>query len=153
VRYSVESIEQWIRNSESTDAPEPRPKVSAIRPKTKLVKPTAVAMSNEEKPAKRTPAKSSQPKSTVNLRKSSVADHRQSTPEREEERPSPFQLLLKGIGIDRNDLGPLTNGELRRIAEVDVPTFHGWMYLGRQMPEEALEKLRQHFRKLTSKMG
>lgn len=47
-----------------------------------------------------------------------------------EVRPNPFRLLLKGIGIDRDDLGPLTNGDLMRIAEVDPITFHGWMYLG-----------------------
>jgi len=54
---------------------------------------------------------------------------------------------LEEIGVDRDELGPLTNGELMQIAEVDLPTFHGWMYLGKGMPEEALEKLRKHFSK------
>ena len=39
----------------------------------------------------------------------------------------------------------LTNGDLMRIAEVDTPVLHGWMYLNRELPEEALQKLRDHF--------
>jgi excisionase family DNA binding protein len=38
VHYSVETIEQWIRDSESTDRPAPRSKVVANRPKTKAEK-------------------------------------------------------------------------------------------------------------------
>ncbi len=32
-----------------------------------------------------------------------------------------------------------------RIAEVDTPVLHGWMYLNRELPVEALQKLRDHF--------
>jgi hypothetical protein len=57
---------------------------------------------------------------------------------------------MKEVGIDRDKLGPLTNGELMRIAEVELPVYHDWMYLERKMPEEALEKLRQHFSNVAS---
>jgi hypothetical protein len=60
-------------------------------------------------------------------------------------------LLLKEIGVDPDVVGPLTNGELRRIADVDVATFHGWMHLGREIPEEALDRLRRHFANPTIK--
>lgn len=46
---------------------------------------------------------------------------------------------------DPDVVGPVTNGELKRIAEVDIPAMHGWLYLGRELPEAALEKLRRHF--------
>jgi hypothetical protein len=85
-------------------------------------------------------------------KRASVADRRQRNSGRLEEKSSPFRLLLEEIGMDQDDLGPLTNGELRRIAQVDLPTFHGWMYLGRKMPEEALEKLRRHFRERQSRV-
>ena len=38
-----------------------------------------------------------------------------------------------------------------RIAEVDLPTFHSWMYFGRELPEVALENLRRHFKNATFK--
>ena len=53
--------------------------------------------------------------------------------------------MLKEIGVDRTSLPALTNGDLRRIAEVDIPTMHGWLYLNRELPTEAMEKLRRHF--------
>lgn len=59
--------------------------------------------------------------------------------------PNPFRLLLEQIGVADADLPPITNGDLMRIADVDIPTLHGWLYLGRSMPELALEKLRIHF--------
>jgi len=65
--------------------------------------------------------------------------------EPEETRVSPFDLLLEEIGVDRKDLPPLTNGDLMRIAGVDTPALHGWQWHNRQLPDEALERLRHHF--------
>jgi hypothetical protein len=53
---------------------------------------------------------------------------------------------LSEIGVDHDDLPVITNGNLMRIAEVDIPTLHGWKYLHRPLPEAAEEKLRAHFR-------
>jgi len=50
------------------------------------------------------------------------------------------------MGVDRSSLPPLTNGDLMRIAEVDLPTFHGWQYLNKPLPEPALERLKAYCR-------
>lgn len=63
----------------------------------------------------------------------------------EERRPNPFDLLLEEIGVCRKNLPPLTNGDLRRVADVDIPIMHGWQYLNRELPAEALLRLRDHF--------
>lgn len=151
VRYNVESIERWIRASESTDTPEPRPKVVANGLMTQPEKPSGASKSKPKKSRKSTDAKSSELKTTERPTKASVTAHRQSKPGPVEERPNPFKSLLEDIGVDQGELGPLTNGELMRIAEVDLPTFHGWMYLGREPPEVALENLRRHFKKAAFK--
>jgi excisionase family DNA binding protein len=144
VRYSVETIEQWIRKSESTVTAELRSKAALSGLKAKLEKPRGVSKSKERSP-RPTQAKPSESKAREKRTRASGVDGGQITPGLLEDRPNPFRSLLKEIGVDSDVVGPLTNGELRRIADVDVPTFHGWMYLGREMPEEALEKLRRHF--------
>ncbi len=55
----------------------------------------------------------------------------------DEDRRNPFAELLAEVGIDRSSLPRLTNGELMRISETDIVTYHGWMYLKRPLPEEA----------------
>jgi len=70
-----------------------------------------------------------------------------------DQRPGPFEVLLREIGIDRDSLPPLTNGELMRIAEVDTPTMHGWMYLNRSFPEEVRKKLQVHFSNYVREKG
>jgi len=57
-------------------------------------------------------------------------------------------LLLNEIGLDYAVASEMPRGELMRIAGVDIPTFHGWRVLGRSMPEEAIQKLRDHFRQI-----
>ena len=53
--------------------------------------------------------------------------------------------------VGSKDVPAVTNGDLMRIAEVDIPVFHDWMYMNRELPEEALEKLREHFRDYRTK--
>jgi hypothetical protein len=67
-----------------------------------------------------------------------------------EERISPLSVLLSELGIDRSSLSPITNGDLMRIAEVDISTMHGWQYLNRPLPEEAMNRLKNHFRRLVT---
>ncbi|MCD0459565.1 hypothetical protein [Roseiconus lacunae] len=69
---------------------------------------------------------------------------KKSEPE-EERRISPFDLLLKEIGVDRDALPPTTNGDLMKIAGVDIPTLHGWQWHNRALPTEALQRLKDHF--------
>jgi hypothetical protein len=54
---------------------------------------------------------------------------------------------MREVGIDRSTLPPVTNGELMRIAEVDMMTMHGWQHLHWPLPEEAANKLKEHFRR------
>ncbi len=143
VRYSAETIQQWIRNTESGEVVVPparrtKPKpVNANVPKPKKLRQKTAPARHPEKvfqaPAHNSP-------------RQQVAAGRHHEPRTEaEERPNPFSLLLNELGVARSALPPLTNGDLRRIAEVDVPTIHGWLYLGRELPEAALGRLREHF--------
>ncbi len=148
VRYSVETIEQWIRDSESADSPRPGSRGAAHRSKKKPERPTRVSKSKQKESPKPKPAKPSGSSGPATPTRAAAPDSRQSGGE--EKRPSPFDSLLKEVGVDLDDVGPLTNGDLMRIAEVDLPTMHGWLYLRREMPEAALEKLRRHFKKAHS---
>lgn len=153
VRYSVETIERWIRETESTDPPARRQKRWDTKASSQNSQPSATRQEGK-KASKDTPTSRSTQKKASRRRTTSRRQVREKAARSEEpERLDPFRALLSEIGIDRGGLGPLTNGELRQIAEVDIPVFHGWMHLGREMPEEALERLRQHFRKVVSEDG
>ncbi|WP_218932594.1 hypothetical protein [Adhaeretor mobilis] len=56
-------------------------------------------------------------------------------------RKSPFDVLAISLEIDLSSLPAITNGELRTIADVDLPTLHGWQWHDKQMPPAAIEKL------------
>lgn len=145
IRYSSATLQEWIRKSESTDAPTrtPQPKRSPTRPdrspakppsalrKTITKKPTHVA----EKPI--LPPQSD--RSPSKPRERSKAENQSEQPHR-----SRFSRFAEELGIDRESLPPMTNGDIRRIAEVDIPTMHGWLYLSRGLPEDALAKLRDY---------
>ena len=145
VHYSVKTIEKWIQESESTNPPNPQSRPAATKPKTAAVSPSK----RSKKATKAVRAKVSPRTSTEKpKRKKKASTRRQAEAEQKKEKPNPFTLLLREIGIARDSLGPMTNGDLMRIAEVDTPTYHGWMHLNKEMPEEALEKLRRHFSKV-----
>ncbi len=141
VLYSVETIQRWIRESEAagkslgkSDDVATSTACGNLRSKT-APKPTS----------KRSPVKKAVP---VVERKSKKKARSlpQSDPTTTEERRTPFTDLLNEIGVSHSSLPPLTNGELRRIAEVDIPTLHGWMYLNRKLSETERNKLKEHFR-------
>lgn len=69
----------------------------------------------------------------------------------EKERIPLLTKLLECLGINRASLPVITNGELMRIAEVDSSTLHGWTYRSKPLPEEAMNRLRDHFRRLISR--
>lgn len=143
VRYRVEAVKEWLLEAESTETPQSKQQVS-IKKKTKIPQKSQQKKVKKQAVSKtKGPAKVSKQKKEP-TKKSGLP---KTNPEPEQERINPFRLLLKEIGVDRDELGPLTNRELMQIAEVDLPTFHGWMYLGQEMPKEALEKLRKHFSK------
>jgi excisionase family DNA binding protein len=145
-RYSVETLRRWIQQSEADPTPGsvvPQVQKSISSPPAITpMRPRNVKLGRAGKTTKKksqSPLKAEKPVSRN-------AAARQIIEEEERASPNPFSLLLAEIGVDRADLPPLTNGDLRRIAEVDIPTFHGWQYLNRPMAEEAIEKMRKHFR-------
>ncbi len=151
VRCSVETIQKWVRDTESTDQPSPTEKAERSKRSTKAAasesprrKPKVSEGSNVRRPLVVTaPATERQP---ATARQLSPKGKRQEN----QERISPLTVLLSEMGIDRTKLPPITNGELMRIAEVDTPTLHGWQYLNRSLPEEAINKLKNHFRRLVA---
>jgi excisionase family DNA binding protein len=153
VRYNVETIRKWIRDAESKGSPERTAK-------------DAPTQTPSKPPALTSPRRSSK-RSKVQKRRgpvveTDVAPARRSPVVRRpnsntrppagqsEERVSPLTALLGELGIDGHNLPPITNGELMRIAEVDIVAMHGWEYLGKALPEEALRRLRNHFRRLVT---
>lgn len=151
VRYNVETVKQRIQDAEAGSAEKPKGMSAAKEAPADAINTAASKLrSRRSTSAAPMPAKTSQRETRKGNSKSRrPAARERDRPNDGEDRPSPFRLLLQEIGVDRNDLGPLTNGDLIRIAEVDSVAMHGWMHLGRPLPEDALEKLRQHFRKLT----
>jgi len=149
VRYRVEAVQDWLREAESTEAPQPRQQAS-VKKKCIKTKEAKIARKSQHNNVKKQTVTKPKMSATDTKQKKMPAKKRSTNRtnlEPEQERTNPFSLLLKEIGVDRDELGPLTNGELMKIAEVDIPVFHGWMYKGRELPEEALEKLRIHFSK------
>ncbi|MAX38394.1 MAG: hypothetical protein CME33_17710 [Gimesia sp.] len=149
VRYRAEAVQDWLREAESTEAPQPRKQASVKKKSIKTKEAKIPRKSQHNIVKKQTVTNTKKPEKVSNQKKGpkKKSGPKRTNPEPEQERTNPFRLLLKEIGVDRDTIGPVTFGELRQIAEVDIPVFHGWMYLGQGMPEEALEKLRMHFSK------
>lgn len=150
LRYSVEALGNWVRQSASTEPP-PRTITTKNLKKSKPVeKATSVSRASaklrSKTPPKPADAKSpkrktaSQPNAKTRQTKQKVKQDNEN-----EDRRNPFAELLAEVGIDRSSLPPLTNGELMRISETDIVTYHGWMHLNRPLPEEAREKLKKYF--------
>ncbi len=142
LRYSVEELRIWVRESQVREVTarnkKPAERSTTIRVEAKLKSDAKSLSKQAKKPI--TPAEKDTKKTTV------VTGSRKRTPSPcREERISPFQELLSEIGVERSSLPPITNGEIMRIAEVDIPVCHGWLYLNRPLPEDAREKLKKHF--------
>jgi excisionase family DNA binding protein len=142
LRYSVEELRTWVRESQVREvtAPDKKPAERATNIRGVAIKKLdAKSLSKREKQPKTIQEKDTK-KTPV------VIGSRKPTPSlNREKRVSPFQELLAEIGIERSSLPPITNGEIMRIAEVDLPVCHGWLFLNRPLPEEAREKLKKHF--------
>jgi excisionase family DNA binding protein len=148
VHYSTETIQRWIQESESTDAAGPKPEFARRERDATKVKSSSAYKTSESEPKTKRASKKATRKATE-FEPERQSSKRQPTkakakPE-EQRRTGPFDLLLKEIGVDRDTLPPITNGDLMRIAEVDIPTLHGWQWHNRTLPEEALQRLREHF--------
>ncbi|QEG37729.1 helix-turn-helix domain-containing protein [Bythopirellula goksoeyrii] len=62
-----------------------------------------------------------------------------------------LQILARSLGVDYESLPRMTNGDIRRIADVEIAILHGWQYLGRELPPEALENVTKWLRNQGSK--
>lgn len=149
VRYSVETLRQWIKDRESAEhSTLPRkaqPKRPAVQPHQATV-PRAV--SKRRSTRRKKPVAASEP-SAVQRSAKTVSGRSRSDVE-SSERSSRFSQFLKSVGIAPSKLPPLTNGELMRFAGVDLVQWHGWQYLGKVLPDEAMEKLTHHLQRLAS---
>jgi excisionase family DNA binding protein len=155
VRYNVETVRKWLREAESTEQPATTTthasnkqssaalKLEATRTSSRDKRKQAEGQKQRRQDNEKTPAPEREP-SKLPRRVSKGKPQ----PVQSEERISPFSVLLSELGIDRSSLPSITNGDLMRIAEVDIATMHGWQWLNKSLPEEALNKLKNHFRRL-----
>lgn len=158
VHYSTETIRQWIREAESTEPPTRIPKQKSPLQKAVTLptsKPTT-KQPKSPKTAKKSVAKKTtnkKPMAETQAKKKNRSSVRRKTKPAvpKPERISPFSQLLAEMGVDRDLFPGITFGEIRKIAEVDIPTLQGWSDLNRTLPEEALQRLRDHFGKFANK--
>jgi excisionase family DNA binding protein len=67
---------------------------------------------------------------------------RQETEDTSSGRKSRFEQFIRTIGLDYEKLPSFTNGKIRELAEVDIPTLHKWQYKSGELPEAAIELLK-----------
>ena len=148
VLYSVETIKQWMRESEASGT-----RQVEVGDETDDLPASTARVKSRSQPAPKLAPKRHQARKAVTdtekkpKKRAGTSVRRDLKTAEIEERRTPFSDLLNEIGVNRSSLPPLTNGELRQIAEVDIATFHGWMYHDRELPEAARKKLKEHFQK------
>jgi excisionase family DNA binding protein len=149
VRYSIETLRKWVKDRETVEhQPLPRkapPKRTAVQPRQALVPQPA---SKRRSPKRKKPV--SAPELTSIPAGAQTASARSRNEVESAERSSRLCQFLKSVDIDPSQLPPLTNGELMRAAGVDLVQWHGWSYLGKALPDEAMERLTHHLRQLAS---
>ena len=53
-------------------------------------------------------------------------------------------MLATALDIPPTKIPPLTNGEITKAMGLSVAECHGWLYLGRELPDGAFLKLARH---------
>jgi excisionase family DNA binding protein len=146
VRYSRDTIREWIRQAESTvDLGQ------VSKPARQQLKPAKEELRHVEHPKKRIQKKSTHAVNTSHRRSTARAtsvvpqSQRDSNQGTENGPRSVVAFFANKLGISQDALPCITNGELMTIAEVDIPTLHGWQYLNRDLPESAMAKLQNYF--------
>lgn len=159
LRYSVEALENWIRQSESKESASAITITTQKLEKSKPVERVTPVSKTSTKLRSKTPLKpveAKEPKKkTITPASPKTRQEKQKAQRGTEDQNqrNPFAELLAEIGLDRSSLPLFTNGELMRISETNIVTYHGWMYLNRPFPEEAREKLKKHFLAIVSRDG
>ena len=146
VRYSSETLLDWIRQKElSSDGDQP------VHPPKRMSRSVDLNTAFSQTENSRKPVRDqADPKRSRSPEKKRPAGRKKTptnrTNESEERRiVSPLDDLLDELGVERNDLPPVTNGDLKRIAESDTVTIHGWLHSGRGLPEAETQRLKRHF--------
>jgi len=67
---------------------------------------------------------------------------RRVTREKPSKLDTPFHKYLISIGLDCTKLPAFTNGQIRKLAELDLPSIHGWLHKGRELPARAGELMK-----------
>jgi excisionase family DNA binding protein len=146
VRYRPDAVREWLRKSESTVKPDwdslgIRRQMSSPKKTTRLVAPRRKIIAKKAVFIAKAPDQRTSSKTSV----VSPQDHRKSDDANQDQSRSARSFFAAQLGIAEEALPRLTNGELMRIAEVDKPTMHGWLYLNRDLPESAIAKLHDYF--------
>lgn len=143
VRYNVETIQQWVREAESADSPPIKSSVSrpASGPKQRSQSKSQIASRNS------TREKATLPEQEA-LKEHKPLPDCELEVVHDEERRNPFDVLLNELGLSRCNLPQVTNGYLMRIAKVDIVMIHRWLYRNQPLPEVALNRLKEHFRRM-----
>lgn len=135
VRYDADSVRAWLAEQ---GGPEPGLPTPARR--------TTPRKAAVKKETRRSDAATPRPPKKAGNRRPQKASRKPSahkpTPAEEERPPSRLQLLAESLGVDYAALGPVTNGDVRQAMGVDIPTCHSWTYLNRDLPEEAMDRLK-----------
>lgn len=150
VRYSPNAIQDWIAHSEA--GPEGRCDSKPKAPPKNFASSSGRQASRRQRtePTKRSP-KSKTARASLRSRSSQTptpsSREQQTTPAGcpEFEPRSIVAFFAERLGVDESTLPRMTNGDVQRIAEIDIPTLHGWTYRGRELPDAAIEKLRDYF--------
>lgn len=137
VRYDPMALREWVRDSDPTTSKDP-----TGLPANRQVATVGVRSARRARSAS-TPLSPDRPKQTA------AADPRRQLPQPEKaEKGQPRDVrgfFAQRLGVDQDRLPRLTNGQLREIAGTDIGTLHGWIYLGRDLPDAAIERLQTFY--------
>lgn len=138
VRYDVAALQDWIRGqgggaSSAIGTEQTRKRQNCNLPRGAKVARPKRRVPREAAPTQAEPAR--------RVRKAPV----QRSAADELSGRTRWEQFMDQLGVDVKRFPGLTNGDLMRIAQVDTATLHGWKYLGPELPEPAMEKLRAYF--------
>lgn len=147
VRYRPDAIQDWIRQSESLD--NPLRKSNSTRrhgqPRTKKTRPKAGRKSKTTKNSS-TPAIARDQASSPPARVAAEPRTHRNIEGSSENRPrSVCSCFASRLGVAEDALPQMTNGDIMRVADIDIPTLHGWQYRNRDLPEAAISRLHEYF--------
>jgi excisionase family DNA binding protein len=147
VRYDPAAIREWISRSQSSRAGQ-MDRVESGEPKPAGARPKAPTAHGDSPVVRfRRLTNQAQPTRVKRQRRRPSATKAAPPPSTTAEGQSRdvFALIASRLGVDRDKLPQCTNGQLMRAADLDIATYHGWVYHGKDLPAGALDKLISFF--------